>query len=65
MDLQMATYVVRDLGSPHAVLRQAACDCARSLSRSVAALRTTLVEANVAEPLLKVRPMSLARRGYW
>ena len=60
IEMQVVPQVVRDLSSPRTAIRAAACECARSLSRSVVALRTTLMDAGVSEPLAKVRSVAFA-----
>ena len=54
LDLDVASAVVKALKSDHEGVRDAACQCARSLSRSVAALRTTLLDAGLAQPMMTV-----------
>lgn len=46
--------VVSSLSSPSAGVRAAACHCIRGLGRSVNVLRTSLVDTNAGEPLLKL-----------
>ena len=46
--------VLNALDSPSTKVRAAACQCTRSLSRSVKNLRTHLVDAGIAIPLLKL-----------
>jgi hypothetical protein len=42
------------LESKNVNVRSAACQCTRSVSRSVKTLRTALVDAGIAVPLIKV-----------
>ncbi|RKP39967.1 armadillo-type protein, partial [Dimargaris cristalligena] len=46
--------IVRALGHSHPNIRLAACQCIRSLSRSVKQLRTHLMEVNVGQPLYQL-----------
>ncbi|KAJ1970428.1 hypothetical protein H4R35_005868 [Dimargaris xerosporica] len=46
--------IVQSLGYRHAGIRMAACQCIRSLSRSVKQLRTQLVDVKVGGPLYKL-----------
>jgi hypothetical protein len=46
--------VVQLLHSDNIRIKTAACKCARSLSRSVRTLRTSLVDAGISDPLIKV-----------
>ncbi|KAI8088851.1 armadillo-type protein [Halteromyces radiatus] len=54
IECKILPYVVSALQSNYLNVRLAACQCARSLSRSVSNLRTSLVDAGVAPPLLKL-----------
>lgn len=54
IDAKVLPHVVAGLSHRSTSVRLAACKCARSLSRSVKEVRTSLVEANVTPPLLKV-----------
>lgn len=47
-------YAVGAMSSHNSAIRLAACQCIKSLSRSVRHLRTHLVDAGVISPLLKV-----------
>ncbi|KAI3641738.1 hypothetical protein MIR68_000228 [Amoeboaphelidium protococcarum] len=47
-------HIVKALEHPSVAMRSAACQCARSLSRSLKTLRTNLVDANIAMPLFKL-----------
>ncbi|KAI7878465.1 ARM repeat-containing protein [Lichtheimia hyalospora FSU 10163] len=54
IDSKVLPHVVSALQSKYPHVRLAACQCAKSLSRSVSNLRTSLVDAGVATPLLKL-----------
>ncbi|KAI9321638.1 armadillo-type protein [Dichotomocladium elegans] len=54
IESKVLPHVVSALQSKYPHVRLAACQCAKSLSRSVSNLRTNLVDAGVAEPLLKL-----------
>ncbi|KAI8378777.1 armadillo-type protein [Choanephora cucurbitarum] len=47
-------HVISGLNSKYPNVRLAACQCAKSLSRSVSHLRTSLVDAGIAPPLIKL-----------
>lgn len=54
IDAKVLPVIVQCLESPLVGIRAAACQCTRSLSRSVKNLRTSLVDAGIATPLFKV-----------
>ncbi|KAL0083405.1 armadillo-type protein [Phycomyces blakesleeanus] len=54
IDQKVLPYVVQALQSEYPNVRLAACQCAKSLSRSVSNLRTSLVDAGIAVPLIKL-----------
>ncbi|KAI8334731.1 armadillo-type protein [Chlamydoabsidia padenii] len=54
IDNKILPHVVSALQSTHHNVRLAACQCAKSLSRSVSNLRTSLVDAGIAPPLIKL-----------
>mmetsp|Transcript_53933 Transcript_53933/g.89750 ORF Transcript_53933/g.89750 Transcript_53933/m.89750 type:complete len:639 (+) Transcript_53933:58-1974(+) len=54
IDVKVLPAVVTALEHSDAGIRAAACSCARSLSRSVKVLRTSLVDAGIALPLCKL-----------
>lgn len=55
IESKVLPHVISGLYSKQYYVRLAACQCAKSLSRSVSHLRTHLVDAGVAPPLIKVR----------
>lgn len=55
IEAKVLPHVISGLTSKQSSVRLAACQCAKSLSRSVSHLRTSLVDAGVAQPLIKVR----------
>lgn len=52
MDQGLLPLIVTSLSDPSVGVREAACKCARSLSRSVKNLRTSLMDAGIAQPIL-------------
>ncbi|BFZ65059.1 hypothetical protein YB2330_006222 [Saitoella coloradoensis] len=46
-------FIVTSLSSPNASVRAAACQCVRSMSRSVCILRTTLTDVALVPPMMK------------
>ena len=54
IDAKVLPHIVSALENPDASIRAAACQCTRSLSRSVKNLRTNLVDAGIAVPLVKL-----------
>ena len=52
IDAKVVPLIVNAMSHPSAKVRTAACQCARSLSRSVAMLRTSLIDAGVAPAIL-------------
>ena len=54
MNSQILPRVLNALSSPQTNIRAAACQCTRSLSRSVKNLRTSLIDAGIVTPLLKL-----------
>lgn len=54
IDAKLLPQIVTSMGDPISGIRAAACQCTRSLSRSVKNLRTCLVDAGIAEPLFKL-----------
>ena len=54
-------HVISGLNSKYPNVRLAACQCAKSLSRSVSHLRTSLVDAGIAPPLIKVSNLFISK----
>ncbi|KAI8993144.1 armadillo-type protein [Pilobolus umbonatus] len=54
IEAKVLSHVIAGLNSKHPNVRLAACQCAKSLSRSVSHLRTNLVDAGIATPLIKL-----------
>ncbi|KAI9030106.1 armadillo-type protein [Phycomyces nitens] len=54
IDQKVLPFVVSALQSEYPNVRLAACQCAKSLSRSVSNMRTSLVDAGIAVPLIKL-----------
>lgn len=54
IEAKVLPHVISGLSSKQPNVRLAACQCAKSLSRSVSHLRTSLVDAGVAPPLIKL-----------
>ncbi|KAI8822623.1 armadillo-type protein [Fimicolochytrium jonesii] len=54
IDAKLLPHIVKAMSHPNHRVRCAACDCTRSLSRSVKNLRTSLVDAGVGLPIFKL-----------
>ena len=55
VEAKIIEHIVAAMSHRSYVFRAAACQCTRSLSRSINILRTSLVDAGIATPLFKVR----------
>ncbi|KAI9176014.1 hypothetical protein H9P43_006378 [Blastocladiella emersonii ATCC 22665] len=53
LDAGLIPWILRGMAHPAVGVRAAACHAARSISRSVKAVRTALVDAGIAEPLVQ------------
>ncbi|KAJ3191551.1 Armadillo repeat-containing protein 8 [Irineochytrium annulatum] len=54
IDAKLLPHIVLGMSSPLQGVRSAACQCVRSLSRSVKCLRTALVDAGVVFPVIRL-----------
>jgi hypothetical protein len=54
IEAKVLPHIVRAMSHPSVGVRAAACQCTRSLSRSVKNLRTDLVDAGIETPLFEV-----------
>jgi hypothetical protein len=61
IEAKILPHIVQAMEHTNVGVRAAACQCTRSLSRSVKNLRTALVDAGVAVPLFKVSSDTPAR----
>ena len=52
IEMKILPLIVSSLSNPEVGVRVSACACARSLSRSVRNLRTSLVDAGISNPLM-------------
>lgn len=59
IDAKILPYIVSAMSHKSTGVRAAACQCTRSLSRSVKNLRTNLVDARIAVPLFEVKTIKL------
>lgn len=55
IEAKVLPYIVTAMSHPSVGVRAAACQCTRSLSRSMKNLRTSLVDAGIEAPLFQVQ----------